>query len=256
MIDLLKAKQAFKNYVQNYNPEDEKIELKISHIERVSRIAGEIAKSLNLNEEDIKLAELIGLLHDIGRFEQVRIYHTFQDSKSINHGEFGAKLLFEDGLIREFIEDNQYDEIIKKAIINHNRGKIEDGLNDRENLHAKIIRDADKLDIFYILTTYSKQAVWESDDLSNDIISDEIYREFKEDKRIDYKQRKCAADLLVCHFAYVYDLYFKYTIQEVYKNNYLDTIYNRHHFNDKKTMKRYEDVYNTAKEYIFDNLKI
>ena len=139
------------------------------------------------------------------------------------------------------------------VFVTHNKGKIDDGLNQRELLHAKIIRDADKLDIFYILTTYSKQAVWESDDLSNDIISDEIYREFKEDKRIDYKQRKCAADLLVCHFAYVYDLYFKYTMQEVYKNNYLDTIYNRHHFNDKKTMEIYEDIYTTAKKYVEEN---
>lgn len=98
-IDIEKAKQAFKEYVKNYDPEDKKVKLKIEHIERVSQLAKQMAEKLKLDEEDIKLAELIGLLHDIGRFEQIRIYHTFTDKKSINHGEYGAKVLFEDGLI-------------------------------------------------------------------------------------------------------------------------------------------------------------
>ena len=76
-IDILKAKKVFKEYVKNYNPEDGKIKIKISHIERVSQIARKLAEDLKLNQEDIELAELIGLLHDIGRFEQIKIYHTF-----------------------------------------------------------------------------------------------------------------------------------------------------------------------------------
>ena len=66
--------------------------------------------------EDENLAKLIALLHDIGRFEQIRLYHTFSDKDSINHAEFGAKLLFEDGLIRKFVETDKYDKIIKNAI--------------------------------------------------------------------------------------------------------------------------------------------
>lgn len=96
-INIKKAKESFKEYVKKYNPEDEKIKLKIAHIERVSQIARKIAIQQNLSEEDIELAELIGLLHDIGRFEQVRLYHTFVDKDSINHGECGVKALFEVG---------------------------------------------------------------------------------------------------------------------------------------------------------------
>ena len=145
--------ELFKEYVKDYNPNDGKIALKISHILRVTQKSRELAEELNLNEEDTDLAELIGLLHDIGRFEQVRIYNTFYDKDSINHGEYGVKILFEDGLIRKFIKDDSYDEIIKKAILNHNRPRIEEGLSKRELMHAKIIRDADKLDIYYVLTT-------------------------------------------------------------------------------------------------------
>ena len=198
-IDILNAKKVFKEYVKNYNPEDEKVKIKIAHIERVTQIAKKLAQDLKLSQEDIELAELIGLLHDIGRFEQIRKYHTFIDKDSINHGEYGVKILFEEGLIRKFLEDNQYDEIIKLAILNHNKADIEENLNEKQKLHAKIIRDADKTDIFYILTVDDKKAIWESSDLSNDEISDEIYREFIEDKVINYKERKTSADILVSH---------------------------------------------------------
>ena len=249
-IDILKAKQIFKEYVKNYNPEDEKIKIKIAHIERVSQISKKLAENLKLSQEDIELAELIGLLHDIGRFEQVKRYNTFVDKDSINHGEYGVKILFEDGLIREFIKNDKYDRIIKLAILNHNKADIEKGLTKRENLHAKIIRDADKIDIFSVLTTGDKEAIWEKADLSNDIITDEIYREFIEDKSINYKNRKTSADILVSHFAYVYDFNFKETLEVIRQNNYIDKLYKRFIFNDKETMKKFNNIYETAKKYL------
>lgn len=250
LIDMIEAKKAFKEYVKKYNPEDEKIKIKIVHIERVAENSKRIAENLNLSQEDIELAELIGLLHDIGRFEQVRLYHTFVDKDSINHGEYGAKVLFEDGLIRKFIKDDKFDRIIKVAIVNHNRADIEEGLTEREKLHAKIIRDADKTDIFTILISGDKKAIWEKADLSDDKISDEIYREFVEDKRINYKERKTSADILVSHFNYVYDLNFPETRKIIRDNKYIDKLYQRFKFNDAETMKRFNEIYRLSKEYI------
>ena len=250
LIDMIEAKKAFKEYVKKYNPEDEKIKIKIAHIERVAGNSKRIAENLNLSQEDIELAELIGLLHDIGRFEQVRLYHTFVDKDSINHGEYGAKVLFEDGLIRKFIKDDKFDRIIKLAIVNHNRADIEEGLTEREKLHAKIIRDADKTDIFTILISGDKKAIWEKADLSDDKISDEIYREFVEDKRINYKERKTSADILVSHFNYVYDLNFPETRKIIRDNKYIDKLYQRFKFNDAETMKRFNEIYRLSKEYI------
>lgn len=158
-IDITKAKEQFKKYVQDYDINDDKIRLKVAHIERVAEISETIAKNLNLNEEEIQLAELIGLLHDIGRFEQIRLYHTFMDKDSINHGEFGVKLLFKDGLIRGFIKTDKYDQIIRTAILNHNKSYIQEGLNERELLHSQIIRDADKIDIFAILVSGNKETI-------------------------------------------------------------------------------------------------
>ena len=250
LIDMIEAKKAFKEYVKKYNPEDEKIKIKIVHIEKVAENSKRIAQNLGLSQEDVELAELIGLLHDIGRFEQVRLYHTFVDKDSINHGEYGAKILFEDGLIRNFIKDNKFDKIIKLAIVNHNRADIEEDLTERERLYAKIIRDADKTDIFRILISGDKKAIWEKADLSDDKISDEIYREFVEDKRINYKERKTSADILVSHFNYVYDLNFPETRKIIRDNKYIDKLYQRFKFNDTETMKRFNEIYRLSKEYI------
>ena len=106
-----------------------------------------------MNQENIELAKLIALLHDIGRFEQVKQTNDFLDSNNFDHANYGVKVLFEDKLIRKFIENNEYDNIIKKAIYNHNKYKIEENLNDAELLHSKIIRDADKLDNFRVKET-------------------------------------------------------------------------------------------------------
>lgn len=255
LIDIEKAKIEFKKYIKNYNPEDEQVKLKISHIERTSQVAKKTAEKLNLNKEDIELAELIGLLHDIGRFEQIRKYHTFIDKISVNHGELGVKILFDDGLIRNFIKDDKYDKIIKLAILNHNKAKIQDGLSEKELLHAKIIRDADKTDIFYTLTFGDIKSIYESYDISNQEISKEIYREFIEDKIMNYKYIQTGADILVAHFAYVYDFNFKYGLQNIYEKRYIDKLYSRFHFNNVDTQTKYEKVYQYAKEYTNEKVK-
>lgn len=247
-IDIEIAKEAFRKYIKNYNTEDEKIKLKIAHIERVSQIAKRIAIQQNLSEEDIQLAELIGLLHDIGRFDQVKLYHTFVDKDSINHGEYGAKVLFEDGLIRNFIETDEFDEIITLSIINHNRAKIQDGLTERQNLHARIIRDADKIDIFYLLTIEKEEILWETNNMNNEIITNEIYKEFIKNRHIDYKNIRTSGDLLVAHFAYVYDLNFRESLKIIKENSYLEKLYRRFTFKDEETMGRYNKIYRTVEK--------
>lgn len=255
MINIERAKKVFKEYVKNYNPEDGKIALKIGHILRVTEKSRKIAEDLRLEAEDINLAELIGLLHDIGRFEQIRIYNTFYDRDSINHGEYGVKILFKDNLIRKFIQDDSYDEIIKKAILNHNKPRIDEGLTDRELLHAKIIRDADKLDIYYTLLTEKLENSYGCKDFSKEKITDEIYREFKENHMIDYKNLKTNADMLVAHIAYIFDFYYNYSLNIVKENNYIEKIEQKVNLQDEQAIKYLEKINIIANEYIEECLK-
>ncbi len=250
-IDIKNARIEFKKYIEKYNPNNPKIALKISHIERVSNKARQIAESLNLDEENIKLAELIGLLHDIGRFEQVRIYNTFMDKDSVNHAEYGVKILFNDGLIRKFIKDDKYDEIIKKSILNHNRGynEIDKNLDKDELLHTKIIRDADKLDIYYVLNCEDMQVLY-GDNIENQTINKEIYREFMEDKIINYKNINSGLDLAIAHFAYVYDFNYKFPLQQIKEDKYLTKLYNRFKIENPDTRETLTYVYDYAKKYL------
>lgn len=250
MIDIDKAKNAFSNYVENYDVSNDKIKLKVDHSIRTAKCSKDLAISLKLDKENIELAELIGLLHDIGRFEQLKVYNTFLDKNSINHGEYGVKILFQDGLIRKFIEDKKYDEIIKKAILNHNRGKIEDGLSKEELLHAKIIRDADKIDIFYVILISDFSTLFNSEDISNEEITEEIYREFIEDKKINYSNIKTNIDKVLAHFAYCYDFNFKYSLTNFLNNNYLEKYYKRFSFNNSITQQKFDICYKQVIEYI------
>lgn len=257
MIDITKAKKEFKKYVEKYDINNPKIRLKIAHIERTSAIARKMAESLKLSKEDVELAELIGLLHDIGRFEQVKKYGTFVDHLSENHAKIGVDTLFKDGLIRNFIEDSKYDKIIELAIINHNKDKkdITKNISDRENLHIKLIRDSDKTDILYILTFEDEKAVWESDNLEEEKFTDEIFREFIEDHNIVYKNRKTHADTLICHFAYAFDFNFDYGLKYVLDNKYYEKLYKRFNFKDEETKKRFKEIYNITNNYIKERLK-
>lgn len=254
MIDIKKAKEAYKRYLENYNLEDKRIQLKQAHIERTSKVSKMIAENLDLDEEDIQLAELIGLLHDIGRFEQIKQYHTFADKDSINHGEFGVEILFNEGKIRDFIDTPEHDEIIRKAIINHNRSKIEEGLTERELLHAKIVRDADKIDIFYILTFENMETLYDKKDISNQKITDEIYQEFMCCNLVDYKKIQSDVDKIVAHFAYVYDINFRYSFKYICDNQYLKKYYERYTFFDEETIRRYNLVYSRAEQFVKENI--
>ena len=112
MIDLDKATSEFDKYVRKYYMTNKIIKLKYHHTYTVVQLSEELAKSLNLSDEDIKLAKLIGLLHDIARFEQYTRYKTLSDSLSIDHGDFGVEILTENNFIRKFIEDDKYDNLI------------------------------------------------------------------------------------------------------------------------------------------------
>lgn len=250
MIDIELAKKVFAEYVQNYNPENGKIALKIKHIYRVADISKEIAVVLGLNEEEQNLAELIGLLHDIGRFEQIRIYDTFVDSKSVNHAEMGVKVLFDDGLINKFVEDRKYDDIIKTAILNHNIGRISDDVSKEAFKFCKIIRDADKTDIFYVLNTEKFEDAYEKADISEDLISDEILREFKEDRIIDYKQRKSAADRMVSHIAYVFDFNYYYCLKKIKDCKYIEKLVKRANYKNPDTIRKMNEIVEIANRFI------
>lgn len=241
MIDIKKAKKAFDEYVKDYNMSDEMIYLKYHHTYRVCEQSIKISKSLGLNEEDSNLSYLIALLHDIGRFEQEKRYGTFNDIKSMDHGAFGCKLLFEEGLIRKFIDDDKYDEIIRKAIYNHNKYSIDESLNERELMHAKIIRDIDKIDIIYNVVELGGIVLHDDDSA----ISDAVKISFNNNKPIKKEDRVTKNDSVMIMFAFIFDLNYKYSYEYFLKNDFVNRMFNK--LKNKEIFKEYVDKLN---EYI------
>lgn len=156
MIDRQKAEEAFRNYAARYDPENPMIRLKIQHTFRVAALAARIAGSLPaVTEEDAGFAWFLGLLHDIGRFEQVRQYGTFVDSLSTDHAELGADLLFRDGLIRAFpvqFLSSRETRLAETAVRAHNKLALPADLDERTRRFCDILRDADKADIFRVIS--------------------------------------------------------------------------------------------------------
>ena len=241
-MDLKKAKYEFSKYVKNYDMQNKRIENKYFHSFRVMEEAEKIAKSLNLSEEDIELAKLIGLLHDIGRFEQAKVYNNFRDDKTIDHGDLGVKILQKENYIRNFIKEEKYDKIIYKAIQNHNKYKIEQGLKDKELLHAKIIRDADKLDIFYEGSEIFWTTKEEIEKINKSDITINVWEMFSQRKIVDRTITLTPADGIINFISFIYDINFNYTYNEIKKQNYINRILDRFNFENEITAKRMEEV--------------
>lgn len=149
----------FNSYVKKFYEEDsvinQNVELKEKHTLNVAKHCVDIAKSLNLSEEQINTAEIIGLYHDIGRFEQFKTHKTFKDFMSVNHASLGIKILEENRVLENLKKRRQ--KAIIKAISLHNTKELPRELNEEDDLFCKLIRDADKLDIFRIITEYEQE---------------------------------------------------------------------------------------------------
>ena len=87
MKDMKEYMSIFNKYVKGFDLKNKNIMRKFHHTYRVVEYANDIAVSLKLNDDDIVLAKVCALFHDIARFIQATQYNTFIDSKSFDHGD-------------------------------------------------------------------------------------------------------------------------------------------------------------------------
>ncbi len=228
VVEREKVKVTFETYVKGYNDREPRIRLKIEHTYRVAALCERIAKSLKCNQEEIDLAWLIGMLHDIGRFEQLKNYGTFMDAKSINHAQYGVQLLFEKGLIRQFIADSQYDIAIKKAIENHNVYILPNNLDDYTSLFCNIIRDADKIDILKVNALIPLETVYEfsEEQIKRSIVTSEVMEAFYQHHAVKHNLKKSPLDHVVGHISLAFELVFPVSFVIIEEQGYLRQLLN------------------------------
>lgn len=252
MIDQGKAKNVFQEYVKQFDPSIPKIRLKIVHTLCVAELSRDIAIALGMDEEDISLAWLIGLLHDIGRFEQYRRYRDYRDFLTEDHAKLGVEVLKKNDLIRSFIEDDQYDQIIYQAIENHNKYALPSDIEERTSIFSKIIRDADKTDIFRVkiedpledIIPFTKQ------EMEGSLVSEEIVNTFYQEKCIRTGIRKTPADTWITTMAFIYDYNFVSSLKILKEKDYLSKMMHRFTFNKIETKETMEGILRYANTFV------
>ncbi len=235
----------FINYVSNYDLNNIKIKLKYDHSIRVMNLMIKYAKELGFDSYEVELASVIGLLHDIGRFEQLKEYDSFNDKETIDHATLGIKLLFEDNLIKKFWS-NKYDyELIKFAIKNHNKLYIEKCNNEKFLKYAKLIRDTDKIDILYVYGVSDELKV-RSENIS---ISKPILNCIKYNKTVSYDLINNKNDELSVSFSYIFDINYDICLKEFLYN--LNILYNKLEYKEK-----FKEIYMLINEYVKDKERV
>lgn len=223
----------FNNYCNSFgiltDQQQHNFGIKAEHSKRVAENALNIATKLQWQDEDIQIAFLAGLLHDVGRFSQLLEYNTFNDEQSVDHAALSIKVLQAEKIIEPF--GNGISEIVFAAIQNHNKFNIESNLKGRELMHARLIRDADKLDILKVLSEYyikrngqaNHTLTWElPKGLS---VSLDAAKEVLAGKMVSKKNVVSEMDVKIMQLSWVFDLNYKPTFEYLSKSRYLEVIY-------------------------------
>ena len=256
MISLTNAKKTFNEFIQQFDATHPKIAIKIRHTYGVIDACDYLAKSMKLSEEDHQLALLIGLLHDIGRFEQLTRFNSYDDNL-LPHAEAGLDVLFNQGWIRKFIDTDIYDDIIYHAIKNHSLYAIDPSLSGQTLLHAQIIRDADKLDNFRVKTEDSMMGLLEitEEELGALPVSDIIFENFKNHQLILKSDRKTKMDMWISYMAFIYDFNFPASFQYVLENDYINLNVDRIPYSNPDTAEKMKKIKEIAISYCEDKIK-
>ena len=223
------AQQEFESYLNGYDRENDRIKLKIIHTYGVVKQAEELAGRMHLSAEDTDLARLIALLHDIGRFEQLKRYDSFEPG-TMDHAAYGVKVLFDEGMIRRFLPDDKWDSIIYTAIAHHSDYELPEISDPQTLLHAKLIRDEDKLDNCRVKLVDSTSTFINvsEEELGTQSITQKVYETvFK---------NKCILSV------YFFDINFKESFDIIAENDYLNRIIDRISYSNPVTKEQMENI--------------
>ncbi len=204
------------------------IALKEEHTYRVCENILRLAEGVALEDNDTNLAEVIALFHDVGRFSQYRQYKTFKDADSVNHAALGAKVLAEERVLDDLEEGDR--KVIIRAIGLHNVFSIPEGLDEETYLYLKLIRDADKLDIwrvfieYYTLPDEERASAVSLGFPDRPECSPEVLDSLRKGEMVNLTKLKTLNDFKLLQLSWVYDLNFPTSFRLVAERDYINRI--------------------------------
>jgi len=187
----------------------------------------ELTEHEKLYTQDKRRSEIMALFHDVGRFEQYNKYKTFADKKSVSHARLGVEVLKKYDTLAMLESGDR--NLIYAAIEFHSVKDLPCNESDQYLFFSKLLRDADKIDIYKIVTEYyvsdEENETIGLDLPDNDTACDKIIESILKRESVDHKHMTSLNDFKLLQMAWVYDLNFDLSKEIVRRNNYLDIIH-------------------------------
>ncbi len=251
-------KDWFSNYVQTFKQGDKELQqnivLKEEHTKRVCKEIINIGEQLGLEDDELRFSEIIALFHDIGRFEQYARYQTFVDRQSENHAELGVKILETNGILNQFGESTK--SLILRTIQYHNRATLPQEETETCLFYTKLLRDADKLDIWRVVTDYyhekngKRNGALEFGLPDTPGFSDAVYQELVKREIVNVNHIKNLNDFKLLQIGWIFDINFEPTFHAVLSRRYLEMIRDVLPQSEKT-----DDIFSTVRSYLEETLK-
>ncbi len=230
-LDISQYEAQFLSYAQEFCAAEHKqksmLELKVVHSLAVLK-----HMRLLIQEKELmpyaRACILAALFHDVARFEQFSRYRTFKDSLSCNHGTLGVKVLKAQDWLK--YESKQVRTLVYAAIAMHNRFVIPKSLGNDVKLVTLALRDADKLDIFRVMSEH----FFAKDKRDGAVVfhakddpkgwSENIIKAIFEQRIAAYKDVVYINDFKLLLGSWLHELYFKPTKKQLVKSGYLEMV--------------------------------
>jgi hypothetical protein len=109
-------------------------------------------------------------------------------------------------------------------VVHHNNAALPPGLDVGQHLHARLVRDADKLDILKVLTDdLNHQTYHFIGPIRTPDVSPNVIESLRQKRVIRYQDVQSDADGILIKLAWVYDFNFAPSLAILRRRNYLST---------------------------------
>lgn len=230
---LAEFKKWFDAYIATFRCENEadqkNINLKIDHTYRVCAEIITVGQSLGLSQGQLCLAEALALFHDVGRFEQYQRYKTFADHRSEDHAQLGIAILVKNRILDNLNAETR--QLLLQVIANHNQAKIPKHTAGDCLTFSQLLRDADKLDIWKLVTDYYRDknhqpnAVIELNLPDTEGISPKVFSDLMSCRIVLKEHVKNLNDFKLLQVGWVFDVHFTKTFELIKERHYLEQIF-------------------------------
>lgn len=263
-ISFERYKNIFDSYADGYDKNDGRVELKIIHTNAVVSIMKRICQMRRLPGHTQTLALLCAQFHDIGRFEQLKQYDTFLDHMSVNHAILSCRILKEQGILDDLCEKDR--QKILTAIANHNKLQIDPAVTEAARPHdgpapadaleclelCRLLRDADKCDIFRVFATDDMIDVVgvPDEEVARETISPAVLQSIREHRCVDKLIRRTYLDYWISFLGYFFDLNYAESMSIAREQGYYRIPFERVTFLEPTVKEQVKEAFAIVENYI------